>query len=257
MSTAKQIRVLLLLLLLTPLVFLAFWEYDPAPDWKRTLIVGLYPHNADGSEAVESWLAAMEPEHYLAIEDWLAEQASRYELAIARPFEFRIGQPIAEAPSPPPANGTFRQRIQWAISLRWWYWTFDRQGLKPDVVLVAGYVASGGTAVDLHSIGMARPRLGLARLLALDDREQASFNNVILAHELLHTVGASDLYHLGTGHPLFPQGYAELDREPRYPQQKAELMAVGIPLAEDKTRPAATLQEATIGTYTAREIGWR
>ena len=54
MTVPKQIRVLVLLLLLLPLVILAFRDHDPRPDWQRTLIVGLYPHNGDGSEAVQA-----------------------------------------------------------------------------------------------------------------------------------------------------------------------------------------------------------
>jgi len=47
MTVPKQIRVLVLLLLL-PLVILAFRDHDP-----RT-VVGLYPHNADGSEEAQA-----------------------------------------------------------------------------------------------------------------------------------------------------------------------------------------------------------
>ena len=40
-------------------------------------------------------------------------------------------------------------------------------------------------------------------------------NNVVIAHEILHTLGASDKYDPETLAPLFPIGYAEPDREPR------------------------------------------
>ena len=50
-------------------------------------------------------------------------------------------------------------------------------------------------------------------------------NNVVIAHEILHTLGASDKYDPATRAPLFPIGYAEPEREPRFPQEFAEIMA--------------------------------
>ena len=48
----------------------------------------------------------------------------------------------------------------------------------------------------------------------------------IVAHELCHPLGATDKY---DGVSVWPQGYVEPDREPRYPQRKAEIMALGKP----------------------------
>jgi len=50
-------------------------------------------------------------------------------------------------------------------------------------------------------------------------------NNIVIAHELMHTLGATDKYELGSGAPLYPLGFAEPDRQPLYPQVRAEIMA--------------------------------
>ena len=48
---------------------------------------------------------------------------------------------------------------------------------------------------------------------------------MVIAHEILHTLGASDKYDLATLAPLYPGGYAEPERDPLYPQSFAEIMA--------------------------------
>ena len=253
MSTAKQVRVLLLLILLLPLVILAFWEQDRRPDWQRTLIVGLYPHNADGSAEVDDWIERLVPEDFQPIEDFLAEQATRHGLELEQPFEIRLGEVISHAPPPPPAGGAWYERLSWAVRLRWWHFRLDRQGLEPDIVLVASYQKDPTGFTELHSIGMPSPRLGLSQLSG--GEEHTAFNQVVLAHELLHTVGALDLYG-PDGRAQFPEGYAEPDREPRYPQQRAELMAMALPLSPELSHPPRDLGEVQVGQRTAEEIGW-
>jgi hypothetical protein len=92
---------------------------------------------------------------------------------------------------------------------------------------------------------------------AFADREQAGSNKVIIAHELLHTLGASDKYDPSTGQPIFPSGYAEPDAEPALPQKLAELMAGRIPVSIAVSQIPDSLDEVVIGTKTAQEIRWR
>jgi hypothetical protein len=253
MKKSKQIRVLILLLALVPLTWLAFVEADHRPDWQETMSVVIYPHDASREQTLGAWLDALDIEHYRDIETYMAMQAARYDLPLAQPFSLVLGQPLSRSPPPPPANGSSWQRLRWAAALRWWHLRFDRQGLDPDIVIVARYHGFNGPA-NLHSIGMPRPRLALVNLIAhpeLDD-----YNQLKIAHELLHTVGASDLYHPRSGLPDYPAGYAHATQHPLYPQDEAELMAMKIPQAPDQARSALNLAETTIGTLTAREIGW-
>jgi hypothetical protein len=81
-------------------------------------------------------------------------------------------------------------------------------------------------------------------------------NHVVIAHELLHTLGATDKYGPGNNQPRFPDGYAEPDRHPRLPQLYAELMAGRIALSETTAETPTQLDDVLIGPATAREIGW-
>lgn len=79
---------------------------------------------------------------------------------------------------------------------------------------------------------------------------------MVLAHELLHTLGATDKYALTSNLPLFPDGFAEPDAKPLLPQSKAELMAGRIPLDDRHATIPDSLRNVVVGQLTAREIGW-
>jgi hypothetical protein len=79
---------------------------------------------------------------------------------------------------------------------------------------------------------------------------------VVLAHELLHTLNATDKYDLANGQPIYPDGFAEPSSTPRYPQKLAELMGGYVPISEMKSITPTSLDETVIGEKTAREIGW-
>jgi len=105
-----------------------------------------------------------------------------------------------------------------------------------------------------HSTALSKGRVGLVNIFA--DKSYARQNNVIVAHELLHTVGATDKYDLSNNQPAYPTGFAEPEKLPRYPQDFAELMAGRIPLSENEAEIPEELGQTLIGDLTAREIGW-
>jgi len=84
----------------------------------------------------------------------------------------------------------------------------------------------------------------------------AARNNVVIAHEMLHTVGASDKYDVSTKLPVYPVGYADLNRVPLHPQSKAEIMAGRIPLSEQEAVMPSGLKSTMVGETTAIEIRW-
>jgi hypothetical protein len=77
---------------------------------------------------------------------------------------------------------------------------------------------------------------------------------VIIAHEFLHTLGATDKYDPATGMPEFPLGFSEPERKPRFPQRFAEIMGGRIPVADNDAVIPSSLKYVTIGATTAREI---
>jgi hypothetical protein len=79
----------------------------------------------------------------------------------------------------------------------------------------------------------------------------------VIAHELLHTLGATDKYDLRTNQPTQPDGYAEPDLQPLYPQSFGELMGGRIPVSSTESTMPESLQQVIVGAKTAGEIGWR
>ena len=244
---------LLFLFAVTLLIAAAWLVRDTGtPDWERPLRVVVYPENAEGSAAAQAYIEALSPERFETVEAWLAGQAARYELALNKPFAFELAESIEGAPAAPDYQ-SFWTHLQWGWRLRLWYWAFDDQGLDPDITLIARY-REGERDDGLHSLGVSGMDLALANLTA--DEAVVGLNDFLLAHELLHTVGADDLYDLATGLPTYPEGYAQPGREPLYPQPKAKLMAGSIPVAPGRAVQAGGLEQTVIGPETAGAIGW-
>src|SRR5262249_54801397 len=105
-----------------------------------------------------------------------------------------------------------------------------------------------------HSLGLQKGLIGVVSAFA--SRAQTAQNDVVIEHELLHTLGATDKYDPRTTQPVFRDGYAEPDRQPVVPQPYAEIMAGRVPLRQIDDEMPGSLNEALIGSKTAREINW-
>ena len=77
-----------------------------------------------------------------------------------------------------------------------------------------------------------------------------------MAHEILHTVGASDKYNYEDVQPIYPNGYAKPDQKPLFPQRYAEIMAGRIPFNMTQARMPKDLRFCLVGEQTAKEINW-
>jgi hypothetical protein len=91
---------------------------------------------------------------------------------------------------------------------------------------------------------------------AFASREHRGGNNVVIAHEILHTLGASDKYDPATLAPLYPIGYAEPDRNPLIPQEFAEIMAGRYPVGPGELEMPESFDEVVVGPATAAEVRW-
>ena len=96
--------------------------------------------------------------------------------------------------------------------------------------------------------------IGIIKLFATD--KMTAENNIVMLHELLHTLGATDKYDLRTNQPIYPYGYAEPKLQPLLPQKKAEIMAGRIPITETRAEIPDSLADVIVGPVTAHEIGW-
>ena len=90
--------------------------------------------------------------------------------------------------------------------------------------------------------------------VGLDDANPV-YAALTLAHELAHSIGATDKYG-AESRAVFPEGYVEPFASPLYPQRFGELMAVDVPIAHDLEREPQGLDEVRVGYRTAAELGW-
>jgi hypothetical protein len=127
-------------------------------------------------------------------------------------------------------------------------------GRSPDVRLFVIYYDPKRNDTLEHSLGLEKGRIGVVNAFA--SSTLAGSNNVVIAHELLHTLGATDKYDARTAQPRFPDGYARPDAKPRYPQRFAEIMGGRIPISASESAIAPSLNATVVGEATAREINW-
>jgi hypothetical protein len=252
----KALRIALLLFILATVAQSAWLARSRAASWETTLFVALYPIAADDAPATTSAVAQLSAADFRPIEAYFEAEAKRHGMALWRPVAFSLAPPLTDQPPQPPREASPVQAILWSLHMRWWAWRHDRiAGPKPAVRLFLLYHDPARTPSLAHSTGLQRGMLGVVNLFA-DPRAKGS-NQVVLAHELLHTLGATDKYDLATNQPRYPDGYANPALEPRLPQHQAELMAGRIPIAADRADIPGSLAQTVVGEATAQEIGWR
>lgn len=140
--------------------------------------------------------------------------------------------------------------------MRWWAWRHGREkGLAPaDIKIFVRYQNSKPNLMLERSVGVQNGSYGIVNAVA--SRAMASRNRIVIAHELLHILGASDKYDSYTGQPVAPEGLADPMKIPIYPQRRAEIMAGRIAVSSTNWSQPANLQHCVIGVETAKEIGW-
>lgn len=252
-------RRLRIAVLLYVLLFVAVGQYlttARTTDWNEPLWVNVYPVNADGGSGTEAYLNGLDADSFNAIEAFFAREAAPFELTAAEPFRLMLADPPAAAPPVPPASRSPFATIWWSLKTRWFvtklHWSDDLP--LPDVTLILVYHSPDTVLVLDRSTALRKGMIAVANVFAT--AEMSGTNQVVAAHELLHTLGATDKYDLATTLPHFPDGYAEPERSPRYPQTRAEIMGGRIPLSPTESSIPRQLGLVVIGPATAHEIGW-
>lgn len=252
----RRIRIVLLGLVLFIVASQALIDRHTSRDWTRTLRVGLHPLNADGSDVAERYIAEIRSEHYAGLEKFFAREGARYGLANERLVQVEFHPRPDRLPPPLVRNPGKLQAIAWSLRMRWYTWRapdFPGQP-SPNVRLFVMFHDPAISPTVPHSVGLSRGLMGVIHAFA--SRAQHGSNEFIIAHELMHTVGAADRYDLATNQPLFPEGFAEPDLDPLLPQRKAEIMGGRIPITRTRSETPYSLDEVIVGPITAREINW-
>ena len=250
----KAIRVTILLLILFFVAVSSWLTQARSTDWNDSLWVKIYPINGDGSEASTRYMANLSIESFEGLESFVARESAKFGHTLARPLRIELGLPIREQPpSMGPSPGALDVML-WSLKMRWWAsrMTSDQDDPDPDVRIFVRYHEPQSNFILDDSIGMQKGMVGVVNAFA--GRRQAGTNNVIIAHEFLHTLGATDKYDPSNGQPDIPAGIAEPNRNPRYPQRFAEIMGGRIAISESDAMVPKSLKYVVIGDQTAREI---
>jgi hypothetical protein len=177
-------------------------------------------------------------------------------VALLNPVDVYLGPEVHGVPPPAPVGGSVPEVMFWSLRMRFWAWRHGEHPiLKPDIKIYALMFHPSTTKHLEHSIGLQKGLVGVANLFSVP--QMSAENNIIIVHELLHTLGATDKYDFANNQPVYPAGYAEPDLTPLFPQEFAEIMGARIPVSETKSVAPQTLDVVIVGPETAHEIGWQ
>ena len=250
----KAVRISILLFILLFVGLSAFLTQARSTDWNNSLWIKVYPINADGSREVEDYIGALKSSDFEGIETFLKRETERYKRNINRPVRIELGSEISEQPPELDKEPDAMSVILWSLRMRWWAssTTDEQDRIDPDVRIFVRYHKPDFAVVLENSVGLQKGMVGVVNGYA--SRRHRGTNNVIIAHEFLHTLGATDKYSAYDGQPIGPDGLGEPDRLPLYPQRYAEIMGGRIAVAEDDAIIPKSLKYAVIGSLTASEI---
>jgi len=249
-------RIIILLIIFAALAFYTKTQKLKSRSWSEPLQLVIYPINGEDSPDVDEYITQLDGAVFSEIDQFFENEAKHYSLTIDQPTVTRLGKVIDIQPpaSPAPESG-FIKIIWWSLKFRYWAYTNtpDDESNLHRVRIFLLYHETDDDKLLQHSLGLDKGLLVIAHVFASTDQEQQ--NNIILAHELLHTVGASDKYN-AINQPVFPEGYAEPDNIPLYPESLADIMSAKTPLSANQSKMANSLKQCIIGDKTAWEINW-
>lgn len=251
---AKHLRYLILLLILL------FVAVNEALNKMRTtsrdhpLWVRIYAVNGDGRSATDQYIDRLEARDFDAIEKFVNREARRYGVSIDA-IDVEYNGRLQSHPPQPPSGQSVLENIWWSLKFRAWAaqraWNSDAD--SGDIELFVSYYDTATTQSLRHSAGLQGGLIGIINAFA--DKSYRGSNQVVIAHEMMHTLGAKDKYD-AANLPIYPQGFDAPYRQPLYPQTRAEIMGGRIPISALNAKMPQNLGEVSIGIYTAAEINW-
>ena len=252
----RNVRIAFLLLILAVAAWSNWYDKLSTTDWDETLYVGIFPVDESENPVARDYIADLSPKRIADVEAFLNEEARGYGIGISRPVSVELYPPVLERPPERAADNNLLQDMWWSVRLRMYARRASRASGKPapQIRIFVIYHDPTFTEVVPHSVGMQKGLVGVVHAFA--GAEMTRTNNVVIAHEILHTLGASDKYDPATLAPLYPGGFAEPDRQPRYPQPFTEIMAGRHAIDENTVEMPQSLDEVIVGEATALEIRW-
>jgi hypothetical protein len=251
----RKLRIALLLVILLVVAVKTWQEQYLSKRWRVPLYVSIYPIAADDSAVTRDYLAHVDADRFKPIDAFFAREAQHYQLPLTEPFRTRLRPELRDAPPQRAADAGMLSTILWSLKLRYWAWRESgRAGEPEDIRVFVLYHDPALTPSVPHSLGLSKGLIGVVYAFAAP--QMNGENDVVIAHELLHTLGATDKYDPATDAPRFPEGYGDPSQVPLLPQQTAEIMAGRRIVAPDRWEQVSGLDQVVLGHATAAEIHW-
>jgi hypothetical protein len=249
----RLIRIGVLLAILAAVALGAVLDRWRTTEWNRTVWVGVFPVNADGRDATTDYISRLRTSQFQDVEAFFAREARARGVSLDQPVHIELYPALQERPPRLEPGTGLPGRIWWSLRARYYSWRVT-DGHFANIRLFVLYYDPDQTAAVPHSLGLQKGLFGIVHAYAEESYDAT--NSVVIAHELMHTLGATDKYDPATSLPLFPGGYAEPYAQPLYPQRYAEIMAGRVAFAARESRMPESLEEAMVGPVTAAEINW-
>jgi hypothetical protein len=252
----RNVRIFFLLVILAIAAITTLQDRIRTTSWEKTVWIGVFPINAEGDAATAAYIDKLTPERIADIEQFINREAHRYGVAPDRPVRVDLYPRVSEKPPPLARDANALGRAWWSLKLRLYARRASQApGRAPPTIRVfVLYHDPTYTQSVPHSVGLQKGLVGVVHAFA--DASMTRTNNVVIAHEILHTVGATDKYDPESLAPIYPIGYAEPEREPRFPQSLTEIMAGRYAVNDHTFEMPETLADVRVGPATALEIRW-
>ena len=252
----RNFRIVALLIIFGAVALHAKDQRLVSQGWYRTLEIVVYPINADQSPYVDKYLESLSTSHFADIDKFIKRESEKYDVIASVPTATRLGQRINNPPPTPPQPGSSAlTNIFWSLKLRWWIWQQapDEANDKYLIRMFVHYHDPKKMTRLMHSVGLQKGLVGIVNAFGISSQNRQ--NNMVITHEFLHTVGASDKYD-ASGLPIPPDGLGNPNQSPLYPQKKAEIMAGKRAISADHAEMPNSFRNVVVGKKTAKEIGW-
>ena len=195
----KYLRIAVLLTVLLVVAGNQWLTESRFSSWEKPLWITIYPVLADPGAKTRAYAESLDADSFAVIGGFLSRQAARYGRVLESPVIIQVGQPLLKLPPSLPLESSGLNVALWSLKMRWWSWrNGDQPGLAPsDIRMFVLY--QGGEANDLleRSVGVQNGSYGVVNAIA--SRQMTARNRIVITHELLHILGASDKYDPYTG----------------------------------------------------------
>ena len=252
----RNIRIAILLTILVIVAGNQWLAGNRLASWEKPVWITIYPVLADSEANTRRYAESLQVNSFQDIGLFIRQQASRYGRELESPVFFQVARPLTVLPPALPVESSGPGVMWWSLKMRWWAFRYTGQdGLAPDDVRMFVLYQKGKTDGLLErSVGIKNGGYGVVNAIA--SRQRAARNRIVITHELMHVLGASDKYDPYTGQPSTPDGLANPGQSPLFPQNRAEIMAGRIAVSAHNWRRPPSLKHCVVGEVTATEIGW-